>query len=162
MMYPLVLDLAAKTAPVQVPVAVTCRVLGFSKQAFYRWRKKPVTQRDWDDAALINAALDVHRDDPEFGYRLITDELRDLGHSASENRVGRLCSQQRIYSAFAKMKGLRRKPGPAVHDDKVKRKFTAKTPNTLWLTDIERHEALSNRVVMKGHRLRPAVAGRRS
>ena len=30
MMFPLVLDLAAD----RVPVAVTCRVLGFSKQAF--------------------------------------------------------------------------------------------------------------------------------
>jgi len=138
-MYPLVLDLAATTAPVRVPVAVTCRVLGFSKQAFYQWRKDPVTQRDWDDAALINAALDVHHDDPEFGYRLITDELRDLGHAASENRVGRLCSQQKIYSAFAKRKGLRGKPGPAVHDDRVKRKFTANAPNTLWLTDITEH-----------------------
>jgi putative transposase len=139
MMYPLVLDLAAKDAPLRVPVAVTCRVLGFSKQAFYLWRKDPVTQRDWDDAALINAALDVHHDDPEFGYRLITDELRVLGHAASENRVGRLCSQQRIYSALAKKKGLRGKPGPAVHDDRVKRKFTAKTANTLWLTDITEH-----------------------
>ena len=138
-MYPLVLDLAAKDAPVRVPVAVTCRVLGFSKQAFYQWRKDPVTQRDWDDAALINAALDVHQEDPEFGYRLIADELRDLGHRASENRVGRLCSQQKIYSAFAKKKGLRGKPGPAVHDDRVKRKFTAKTPDTLWLADITEH-----------------------
>jgi len=34
-MYPLVLDLAADG----VPVTVTCRVLGFSTQAFYRWRK---------------------------------------------------------------------------------------------------------------------------
>ena len=139
MMYPLVLDLAAKTAPVRVPVAVTCRVLGFSKQGFYQWCKAPVTQRDWDDAALINAALDVHQDDPEFGYRLIADELRDLGHRASENRVGRLCSQQQIYSAFAKKKGLRGRPGPAVHDDRVKRKFTADTANTLWLTDITEH-----------------------
>ena len=47
MMYPLVLDLAAKTAPVQVPVAVTCRVLGFSKQAFYQLHRNPVTARDW-------------------------------------------------------------------------------------------------------------------
>ena len=27
-------------------VAVTCRVLGFSKQAFCTWRKNPVSQRD--------------------------------------------------------------------------------------------------------------------
>ena len=40
MMYPLVLDLAADG----VPVAVTCRVLGFSKQAFYAWRANPVTR----------------------------------------------------------------------------------------------------------------------
>jgi hypothetical protein len=30
-MYPLVRDLAGKNAPLRVPVAVTCRVLGFSK-----------------------------------------------------------------------------------------------------------------------------------
>ena len=35
MSYPLVLDLAADG----IPVAVTCRVLGFSKQAFYAWRQ---------------------------------------------------------------------------------------------------------------------------
>ena len=42
MMFPLVVDLAADS----IPVAVTCRVLGFSKQAFYRWRADPVSQRD--------------------------------------------------------------------------------------------------------------------
>jgi hypothetical protein len=47
-----------------IPVAVACRVLGFSKQAFYAWKAAPVTERDWSDAHLINAALDVHRDDP--------------------------------------------------------------------------------------------------
>jgi hypothetical protein len=33
-------------------------------------------------------------------------------------------------------------------------------PNQLWLADIERHEALSNRAVMKGHGHRPVAAGR--
>ncbi len=46
MTYPLVLELADDG----IPVAVTCRVLGFSKQAFYAWRASPVSQRDWDDA----------------------------------------------------------------------------------------------------------------
>ncbi len=45
MMYPLVLDLADDG----VPVTVTCRVRGFSTQAFYTWRKAPASQRDWDD-----------------------------------------------------------------------------------------------------------------
>jgi hypothetical protein len=56
MIYPLVRELAAE----KIPVAVTCRVLGFSKQAFYAWCKNPVSRRDWDDAHLINAAYDIH------------------------------------------------------------------------------------------------------
>jgi putative transposase len=36
MMFPLVRDLAASTTPLRVPVTVTCRVLGFSTQAFYK------------------------------------------------------------------------------------------------------------------------------
>jgi putative transposase len=75
---PLVLDLAADGAP----VAVTCRVLGFSTQAFYAWRSDPVPARDWDEAHLINAALDVHGDDPAFGYRFIADELPARGIAA--------------------------------------------------------------------------------
>jgi hypothetical protein len=59
MRYPLVRDLAAGG----IPVAVTCRILGFSTQAFYAWRADPVCQRDWDEAHLINAALDIHADD---------------------------------------------------------------------------------------------------
>jgi putative transposase len=135
MMYPLVLDLAAD----KIPVAVTCRVLGFSTQAFYKWRADPVPQRDWDDAHLINAALDVHADDPAFGYRFIADELPARGVTAGENRVARLCSQQRIWSAFAKKRGLSRKAGPPVHDDLVGRQFTADAPDRTWLTDITEH-----------------------
>lgn len=135
MMYPLVLDLAADG----IPVAVTCRVLGFSTQAFYAWRAKPVTNRDWDDAHLINAAVDIHHDDPEFGYRFIADELPAHGITAGENRVARLCSVQRIWSVFAKRRGQARKAGPPVHDDLVGRNFTAARPNQTWLTDITEH-----------------------
>ena len=135
MMYPLVRDLAAE----QIPVAVTCRVLGFSKQAFYQWCAAPVSQRDWDDAHLINSAIDIHHDDPEFGYRFIADELGALGIVASRNRVNRLCTLQRIFSVHSKKRGTGRKPGPPVHDDLVVRQFSAGRPNQLWLTDITEH-----------------------
>ncbi|MDG3011498.1 IS3 family transposase [Rhodococcus sp. D2-41] len=135
MIYPLVLDLAADA----IPVALTCRVLGFSTQAFYKWHADPVSQRDWDDAHLINAALDVHADDPAFGYRFIADELPRHSVSAGENRVWRLCSQQQIWSTFAKKPGRNRRSGPPVHDDLVARSFTADGPNMLWLTDITEH-----------------------
>ena len=136
MKYPLVLDLAADG----IPVTVTCRVLGFSTQAFNKWRRNPVSQRDWDEAHLINAAIDIHDDDPAFGYRFISDELADCWlRGQSERRVWRVCSQEGIWSVFAKKKGLSKKAGPPVHDDLVGRDFTAERPNALWLTDITEH-----------------------
>jgi putative transposase len=144
MMFPLVLDLAADG----IPVAVTCRVLGFSKQAFYQWKAQPVSQRDWADAHLINAAIDIHHDDPEFGYRFIADQLPGRGVRAGRNRVSRLCTQQRLWSAHAKKRGLTRKPGPPVHDDLVERTFTAERLDQLWLTDITEHPTAEGKLYL--------------
>jgi putative transposase len=113
MMYPLVEDLAAEG----VRVSSSCRVLGFTTQAFYKWRTQPCSDRDWSDAALVNDIIDIHRDDPEFGYRFIADELERNGWNVSENRVQRLCQQHQIWSVHAKKRGLSRKAGPPVHDD---------------------------------------------
>src|SRR3712207_5355680 len=144
MIYPLVRELAAE----KIPVAVTCRVMGFSKQAFYRWLAQPVSQRDWDDAHLINAAYDIHSDDPAFGYRFIADQLRDRGLAGGKNRFARLCSHQRIWSLFARKRGLNRKVGPPVHDDLVDRQFTATAPNAVWLTDITEHPTAAGKLYL--------------
>jgi putative transposase len=144
MRYPLVLDLAAGG----IPVAVTCRVLGFSKQAFYQWRRDPVPQRDGDEAHLINAALDIHADDPAFGYRFTADELPARGITAGENKVARLCAQQRIWSVFSKRRGLARKAGPPVHDDLVARQFTADGPDKTWLTGITEHPTAEGKLYL--------------
>jgi len=157
MIYPLVRDLAADG----IPVEVTCRVVGFSKQAYYKWNAYPVSDRDWSDAHLVDAAREIHADDPAFGYRFIKDALEDdHGIEASENRVARLCSSHGIFSVLAKRKGRRDRPKEPVHDDLVRREFTARCPNVLWLTDITEHrtdegklylcavkDAFSNRIV---------------
>ncbi len=162
MIHPLVTDLADEG----IPVALTCRVLGFSKQAYYKWRTKPVSQRDWNDAHLINAAIDIHHDGPELGYRFIANELAEQGVKASRNRVNRLCTLQRLWSVHPRKRGLTHKPGPPVHDDLVDRQFAGSRPNELWLTDITEHptaegklylcavkDACSNRIVGSSRRL---------
>lgn len=53
LMFPLVQELAADG----IPVRLTCGVLGFSPQAFFKWRARPVCDRDWDDAHLGNAIV---------------------------------------------------------------------------------------------------------
>jgi putative transposase len=135
MMYPLVTDLAAE----DIPVAVTCRVLGFSRQAYYQWLERPVSDRDWADAKAINAIRDIHADDPEFGYRLIADELIGRGVVAGEERVWRLCHQEGIASTLTRRKGRSQRPGPAVHDDLVERDFTANAVDEKWFVDITEH-----------------------
>ena len=64
--------------------------------------------------------------------------------------------------------GIRGLPGPAkvkklrgvvTADDLVNRTFHRLSPNELWVTDIERHEAFLNLAVIKGHRSAPVAAG---
>ena len=136
MMYPLVRELAAEGFSVRL----TCGVLGFSAQAFYKWRANPCCDRDLDDAYLTNAIVDVHAEDPEFGYRFIADELDAAGYEVGERRVWRLCRDHQLWSTTTR-KGRKGKgrPGPAVHDDHVQRDFTASAPDEIWVTDITEH-----------------------
>lgn len=135
MTFPLVRDLADDG----IPVTVACRVLKFSPQAFYAWCAHPVSDRDLVDAYAMNAAYEIHADDPGLGYRFIADELAAAGHALSERRVWKICHQGQIASAHSVTRGRWKKPGPPVHDDLVRREFTAQGPNRLWLTDITEH-----------------------
>ncbi len=139
-MYPLVRELAAKDAPMRVPVAVTCRVLKIARQPYYRWLAEPVTDRDWVQAHLVDAIVDAHADDPEFGYRLIADAVRDNGWEVSDRTVWKHSSRNGVWSVFGKKRGKNgKKAGPPVFDDRVQRDFTATAANRLWLTDITEH-----------------------
>lgn len=132
--------LAAAGAPIRVPVAVSCRVLKLHRQHYYAWLAQPVTDAELTEAYVTNAIFDAHREDPEFGYRLLFDELTAAGHDVSERTVWKICSVNQWWCVFGKK--LRRgkgKPGAPAHDDLVRREFTAQRPNELWLTDITEH-----------------------
>jgi transposase InsO family protein len=138
MMYPLVRELADDG----VPVTVTCRVLKLARQPYYRWLVCPVSDAEWDEAHLANALFDAHRDDPEFGYRFLADEVHAAGFVVSERTVWRRCSENGWWSAFAKKRSRKRsKAGTPAHDDLVRREFTAAAPNQLWLADITEHRS---------------------
>ena len=44
-----------------LPVAMCCRVMKMSTSGFYAWLAQPVSQRDLDDAYLMNTIVDIHR-----------------------------------------------------------------------------------------------------
>ncbi|WP_344735726.1 IS3 family transposase, partial [Nocardioides fonticola] len=132
-----------------MPVAVACRVLGLTTAGYYKWLKDPVSQRDWDDAHLIDVLYDIHEDDATLGYRFLTDELVDEhGITVGENRVHRLCRIAGIAASHHKKRSKPGSTGPAPHDDLlavvdehgvIRHEFVADGPNKVWLWDISEH-----------------------
>jgi transposase InsO family protein len=136
MMFPLVRELAGDG----IPVTVTCRVLKLCRPQYYRWLDCPVTAATLDEAWLANAIFDAHRDDPEFGYRLLADEVRAVGWVVSDRVVWRICRDMGWWSVFGKPKTRKAsKPGTPAHDDLVRRRFSADTPNETWVADLTEH-----------------------
>ena len=143
--YPLVRDLAASG----IPAEVSLQVLGLGRSPYYRWRTQPVTDSEVREAYLANAIFDAHRDDPEFGYRFLFDEVTDAGHEVSERTVWRICSDNGWWSVFGKKKrGKKGKVGAPAHDDLVRRDFTAAGPNQLWLTDLTEHRTSEGKLYL--------------
>lgn len=133
-----------------IPVTVTCRVLKLSRQPYYRWLADPITPSEVVEAYRANALFHAHRDDPEFGHRLLADEARDAGEAMSDRTAWRIASANSWWSAFGKKKGRGsgKKAGPPVHDDLVGRDFTADEPNQLWLTDITEHRTAEGKLYL--------------
>jgi transposase InsO family protein len=131
-----------------IPVAVTCRVLKLARQPYYRWLVNPVTDAELVEAYRANALFDAHGDDPEFGYRFLADEAADAGEVMAERTAWRICSANGWFSRFGKKpkRGRAKKAGPPVHDDLVRRDFTADAPNHLWLGDITEHRTLEGKL----------------
>lgn len=144
--YPLVTELAVSG----IPVTVTCRVLKLSRQPYYRWLANPITPSEVVEAYRANALFDAHRDDPEFGHRLLADEARHVGEAVAYRMAWRVCRDNAWWSVFGKKRGRNgKKPGPAVHDDlctvtdekgRIRHVLAADAPNQLWLTDITEHK----------------------
>ena len=94
MIYPLVEQLAADG----IPVTATCGVLGIARQPYYRRRQRPVAEAAWVQAHRLNALVDAHLDDPQFGYRHLANEARRAGWRMSRRTAWALCSQAGLIS----------------------------------------------------------------
>ena len=98
----------------------------------------PVTQRDWDDAHLIDATGDPLRR-PRVRLPVRRRRAARAGHRVGENRVARLCRartdrstrRRSARAAKARAAGPRRPRAAAIS--------RAPGANQVWLTDITEH-----------------------
>ncbi len=140
-----------------------CRALQVAPSTYYAAKVRPPSARARRDAELCPVIAEMHRDNfsvygPRKIWRLLHREATPVGR----DRVRRLMRQMQLQGAVRGKVKRTTWPGP-VSDrprDLVDRAFRAAAPNRLWVADLERHEAHSNRAVMKGHRHRPVAAGR--
>lgn len=130
----------SERATVGIHVAVSLRVLKLSRQHYYHWREEQITDSKLVEAHCANALFDAHRDDPEFGYRVLAGEAGKAGEVMCERTTWRICRDNQQWSVFAKARGKNgKRPGSPVHDDLVKRYITADDVNEHWLTDTTEH-----------------------
>lgn len=132
-----------------IPVAVSCRVLKLARAPYYRWLRGPVGPAGTLRRQRVHALHSAHQDDPEFGYRFLADEARQMGFPMADRTAWRLCNQSGIMSAIVKTRKRRgKKPGPPVSDDLVRRDFTATAANELWLVDITEHRTREGKLYL--------------
>lgn len=143
-------------------VEPTCKQLPIASSSYYAARTRRPSARAERDGFLKKEIMRVY----EANYRVygadkIWTQLNREGTCVARCTVERLMRELNIRGAVRGKKHRTTLPGDAAvrPADLVERCFKAPAPNRLWVADLERHEALTNRAVMKGHRLEPVAAG---
>ena len=131
-----------------------CRALQVSPATVRSAICRPVAARRVADEVLKDRVKTIFEDNYQvYGCRKIRAVLARQDILVDKDRVARLMRQLGIRGASRARRRFTTHPD-ASHSrapDLVKRDFTASRPNVLWVTDFERHEALLDHVVMKGH-----------
>jgi putative transposase len=106
---------------------------------YYAWCETPLSQRALEDERLLGHIKHSWLESGAiYGYRKVTDDLRELGEACSKNRVYRLMKLERLRSQT----GYHRRPGErgglvaVVAPNHLQRQFDVAAPNRVWVTDI--------------------------
>jgi putative transposase len=139
-----------------------CDLLGVSRATRYRRRRPPVAGPLAPRPAPPNKLSEQERQHVLAVLR--SPEFCDLAPAQVWARLlddgVYLCSISTMYRLLAVAGENRERRRQRTHPAKKKPELIATAANQVWSWDIERHEALLNRVVMKGHHCRLVAAGR--
>jgi putative transposase len=142
-------------------VQLAARVLDVSVSGFYEWKTRAPSARSIRHALLTEAIREVHSlSRGTYGFRRVHAEpTLGRGLTVAQGTVELLMARAGIKGLTGRPRWVRARPD-VLAMDLVDRRFARAAPNQLWVTDIERHEALLNRAVVRGHRGRSVAAGR--
>lgn len=117
-----------------------CKTLEVSTSGYYAWCKRKPSQRELDDAQLLEAIKGLFKKHREtYGSPRIRDALKDLGKKVGKNRVARLMRENGL-SAHPKRAWrcvtTKADPNHPVAENELDRDFTATDVNEKWVTDV--------------------------
>ena len=93
-----------------------CRVLGVQRSGFYAGRRRPHSERHREDQRLLGLVKQAWLESGTiYGYRKITDDLRDLGESCGRHRVARLMRAEGMRAQVGYGRRPRPRGGTGVH-----------------------------------------------
>ncbi len=147
------------------PVTAACAAAGVSTSGYYDWCEREAagpTQRQLAEAELVALMRDLFDEaDGNYGVPRMFKALRHAGLVVNRKRVARLMRLHGMAGRFRRRTCRTTFPGPDGYHipDLIGRRFAPGKPDVAWCQDIERHEALPNPAVVKGHRLWLVAAG---
>ena len=129
-----------RLADAGMPVDVACRVLGVSRQGYYRYKRRPLSPTQMRRQWLTGLIREIHvASRGTYGYRRVHAELTiGMKVKVSSRLVSVLMTQAGIYGLPGPTR-VKRLKGVATAEDLVNRKFHRLRPNELWVTDITEH-----------------------
>jgi putative transposase len=116
-----------------------CRLLGVSRSGYYAWVKRPPSPRAVRDEQLTKAVRASHaRSDGTYGAPRILVDLKEAGERVGQKRIARLMREAGMVGVHRRrgVRTTRRGPDETAATDLVRRDFTARAPNELWVADI--------------------------
>ncbi|MGH9250021.1 MAG: IS3 family transposase, partial [Acidimicrobiales bacterium] len=143
----------------RVPHALSCRAVEVSESWFYKWRDRPPTPRQQRRVELdtaVKASFDDSGGTPgTYGSPRVWEDLVEAGWKVSKKTVAASMVRQGLAGRCPKRKRrslTRADKAAAPIPDLIRRDFSAEAVDQRWCGDLERHEALTNPAVTKGHR----------
>jgi putative transposase len=121
------------------PVRRLCKMLEVHPSGFYAWCLQPESARAKEDRRLLGHIKQSWLESGAvYGYRKVSDDLRELGERCGINRVHRLMRSAGIRSqtGYSKRKWKSGGPPSIVAPNLLQRQFDVEEPNRVWVTDI--------------------------
>ena len=131
-----------------------CALLGINRSSVYY---TPREERA-ENLALMRRMDELWLQYPFYGSRQMARHLGREGVSVGRRRVRRLMRLMGLEAVYRKPRTSAAQPGHCIYPYLL-RELTIERPDQVWCADIERHEALTNRAVMRKHRRMLVAAG---